>query len=125
MSKLSLSVVWGAALILLAATSSGVEAFSMASSFGGSVVASSVQNGANLEMKKGKANVPPQMRGQYKRQREMADMQRQMIESSTPGADGLPVFNLFVRSGSKGVSPPFVVTLIHPGALAKNSTNSP
>lgn len=57
-----------------------------------------VVNGSTMEMKKGKSNVPPQMRGQLKRQREMADMQQQMTAASKPGADGLPVFNLFVRS---------------------------
>jgi hypothetical protein len=55
-------------------------------------------------MKKGKPNVPPQMRGQYKQQQEMARMQRQMIEASRPGADGLPVFNLFVRTKRQNVS---------------------
>eukprot|EP00429_Kryptoperidinium_foliaceum_P068812 CAMPEP_0176075010 /NCGR_PEP_ID=MMETSP0120_2-20121206/37489_1 /TAXON_ID=160619 /ORGANISM="Kryptoperidinium foliaceum, Strain CCMP 1326" /LENGTH=182 /DNA_ID=CAMNT_0017408711 /DNA_START=128 /DNA_END=673 /DNA_ORIENTATION=+ len=74
----------------------------MSSSFGGRVV-SGIQNGATLEMKKGKANVPPQMRGQYKRQQEMAQMQQQMIEASKPGADGLPVFNLFVRTKKQNI----------------------
>jgi len=81
-------------------------ATSSASSFGGrSLVTSSsasqvviVQNGSNMEMKKGKPNVPPQMRGNYKRQKQMADMQSQMRENSTPGSDGFPVFNLYVRS---------------------------
>lgn len=49
-------------------------------------------------MKKGKANVPPQMRGQYKKQQELAQMREQMISASKPGDDGLPVFNLFVRT---------------------------
>lgn len=49
-------------------------------------------------MKKGKANVPPQMRSQYKRQQEMAEMRDQMMDAQKPGADGLPVFNLFVRT---------------------------
>ena len=71
---------------------------SAVSSFGGSVLISSATNGATLEMKKGKANVPPQMRGQYKRQQEMAQMREQMIAASKPGEDGLPVFNLFVRT---------------------------
>ena len=71
---------------------------SAVSSFGGNVLISSATNGATLEMKKGKANVPPQMRGQYKKQQEMAQMRQQMIQSSTPGDDGLPVFNLFVRT---------------------------
>mmetsp|Transcript_10553 Transcript_10553/g.14803 ORF Transcript_10553/g.14803 Transcript_10553/m.14803 type:complete len:113 (-) Transcript_10553:454-792(-) len=52
----------------------------------------------DLSMKKGKANVPPQMRGQYKRQQEMQQMRNQMLEAQNPGEDGLPVFNLFVRT---------------------------
>jgi hypothetical protein len=49
-------------------------------------------------MKKGKPNVPPQMRSQYKKQQEMQALRQQMIQASTPGSDGLPVFNLFVRT---------------------------
>uniref|UniRef100_A0A7S3P7F3 Uncharacterized protein n=1 Tax=Amphora coffeiformis TaxID=265554 RepID=A0A7S3P7F3_9STRA len=71
---------------------------SAVSSFGGSVLISSASNGATLEMKKGKPNVPPQMRGQYKKQQEMAQMREQMVAASKPGQDGLPVFNLFVRT---------------------------
>lgn len=56
-----------------------------------------------MEMKKGKANVPPQMRGQYQRQREMNEMQQQMMAASKPGADGFPVFNLFVRTKTQKV----------------------
>lgn len=85
-------------------------ATSSASSFGGrSLVASSassvviVQNGSSMEMKKGKANVPPQMRGQYKRQQEMNAMQQQMMAASKPGSDGLPVFNLFVRTKTQKI----------------------
>mmetsp|Transcript_37766 Transcript_37766/g.56501 ORF Transcript_37766/g.56501 Transcript_37766/m.56501 type:complete len:213 (-) Transcript_37766:367-1005(-) len=52
----------------------------------------------DLSMKKGKANVPPMMRGQYKKQQEMQNMRQQMQEAQAPGADGLPVFNLFVRT---------------------------
>jgi hypothetical protein len=56
-------------------------------------------------MKKGKANVPPQMRGQYKKQQEMVQMRDQMVAASQVGPDGLPVFNLFVKSknGKSGV----------------------
>lgn len=61
------------------------------------------QNGSNLDMKKGKANVPPQMRGQYKKQQEMAEMRRQIVEASQPGSDGLPVFNLYVRTKRQNV----------------------
>ena len=57
-----------------------------------------------IEMKKGKANVSPQMRQQYKRAQEMESYRQQMIDSQTAGADGLPVFNLFVRTPLKNVS---------------------
>jgi hypothetical protein len=57
-----------------------------------------------MEMKKGKANVPPQMRGQFKKQQEMAAMQRQMVDAQKPGSDGMPVFNLFVRTKRQNVS---------------------
>ena len=49
-------------------------------------------------MKKGKANVPPQMRSQYAKQQEMMAMREQMIAATKPGSDGFPVFNLFVRT---------------------------
>lgn len=62
------------------------------------------QNGHTMEMKKGKPNVPANMRGQYKRAQEMNDMRRQMEESTKPGQDGLPVFNLFVRTKKQNVS---------------------
>ena len=78
---------------------------SAVSSFGGSVLVTArfspnmLQGGtAVLEMKKGKPNVPPQMRGQYAKQKEMAAMREQMISASKAGDDGLPVFNLFVRT---------------------------
>jgi hypothetical protein len=67
------------------------------------MLSSTIQNGARIEMKKGKANVPPQMRGQYKKQQELAQMQREMMEASRPGADGLPVFNLYVRTKRQNV----------------------
>lgn len=57
-----------------------------------------------MEMKKGKANVPPQMRGQFKKQQETAAQQRQMVEAQRPGSDGMPVFNLFVRTKRQNVS---------------------
>ena len=57
-----------------------------------------------MEMKKGKSNVPPQMRGQYKKAKELAQMREQMIAASKPGSDGLPVFNLFVRTKRANVS---------------------
>lgn len=56
-----------------------------------------------MEMKKGKSNVPPAMRGQYERQKEMSQMQQQMMAASKPGSDGFPVFNLFVRTKTQKV----------------------
>jgi len=86
-------------------------ATSSASSFGGRSLATSsaasnvviVQNGSSMEMKKGKSNVPVQMRGQYERQKEMSQMQQQMQAASKPGADGFPVFNLFVRTKTQKI----------------------
>lgn len=49
-------------------------------------------------MKKGKPNVPVNMRGNYKKMQEMNSMREQMLSASTPGSDGMPVFNLYVRS---------------------------
>lgn len=78
---------------------------SMTSSFGGSVLATwqppattSTIRPSTLEMKKGKDNIPPAMRSQYKKQKEMRQMAGQMSEAQKPGADGLPVFNLYVRT---------------------------
>lgn len=91
----------------------GSSSSSMSSSFGGSVLltgkaetssSSSYRGVASLEMKKGKENVPAQMRSQYRRQKEMAKMREQMIEAQRPGPDGLPVFNLFVRTKRANVS---------------------
>ena len=87
---------------------------SSVSSFGGSVlvwadrqassdVVSSGLPRSSLTMKKGKPNVPPQMRGMYAKQQEMAAMREQMLTASTPGPDGLPVFNLFVRTKKANV----------------------
>ncbi len=59
---------------------------------------------ANLEMKKGKPNVPTNMRSQYKRAQEMESYRQQMMDSQRMGADGLPVFNLYVRTSLKNVS---------------------
>ena len=64
----------------------------------------STRNVASIEMKKGKDNVPPAMRAQYKKQKELQGMRQQMVESQQPGADGLPVFNLFVRTPRANVS---------------------
>jgi len=58
---------------------------------------------ATLDMKKGKDNIPPAMRTQYKRQKEMREMAGQMAEAQKPGADGLPVFNLYVRTKKANV----------------------
>lgn len=74
------------------------------SAFGGTVLVTGTSNNHSMQMKKGKANVPPQMRSQYARQQEMMQQREQMIAASKPGADGLPVFNLFVRSPRANVS---------------------
>jgi hypothetical protein len=83
---------------------------SSVSSFGGSVLltpppaaASTCPSSRSLEMKKGKPNVPPGMRGNYRRQKEMSQMRDQMVSASRPGKDGLPVFNLFVRTKKANV----------------------
>ena len=68
------------------------------------VIAPRTATKATLTMKKGKANVPPQMRSQYARAKEMEGYRKQMVESQTVGKDGLPVFNLYVRTGLKNVS---------------------
>ncbi len=86
---------------------------SITSSFGGSVLVAgrsspSANYGPNIEMRKGKDNVPPAMRAQYKRQKELSNMREQMMEAQRPGADGLPVFNLFVRTPRANVSGPFL-----------------
>jgi hypothetical protein len=57
-----------------------------------------------LVMKKGKASVPTHMRGQYARMKEMDEQRQQMIAASKPGADGFPIFNLYVRTDKKIVS---------------------
>lgn len=54
-------------------------------------------------MKKGKSNVPPAMRNQYKKSQEMEAYRQQMMDSQRMGADGLPVFNLFVRTPLKNM----------------------
>jgi hypothetical protein len=53
-----------------------------------------------ITMKKGKPNIPVQMRTQYKQQQELAAMREQMTAANKPGVDGLPIFNLFVRTKS-------------------------
>jgi hypothetical protein len=106
-------------LTLLALSVASVSAWtpttttgSSVSSFGGSVLvwadrpASSdvIPSRSSLTMKKGKPNVPPQMRGMYAKQQEMAAMREQMLTNSKPGPDGLPVFNLYVRTKKANVS---------------------
>jgi len=71
---------------------------SSVSGFGGAVCVSGAVNVASMEMKKGKANVPPQMRGQYAKQQENQAMREEYLAAQKPGADGLPVFNLHVRT---------------------------
>jgi hypothetical protein len=91
--------------ILAVTILAAAHAFSSSVSvFGGKVLVTGTSNGAMLEMKKGKPNVPPQMRSQYNRQKEMAAQREQIIAASKPGPDGLPVFNLFVRTSKANVS---------------------
>jgi hypothetical protein len=94
--------------LLLESVSGFNVASSMASSFGGSVLVTgkgpSMSYGPSIEMKKGKDNVPPAMRAQYRKQKEMQGMREQMMEAQQPGADGFPVFNLFVRTPRANVS---------------------
>ena len=106
------------AFVLLGSLLSGISAYtggSITSSFGGSVLLTGSspvtnRNAATIEMKKGKDNVPPAMRAQYKKQKELQGMRQQMVESQQPGSDGLPVFNLFVRTPRANVS--FHLTLL-------------
>jgi hypothetical protein len=92
------------AILAACLLASSAHAFSsFVSAFGGKVLVTGTANGAMLEMKKGKSNVPPQMRSQYNRQKEMAAQREQMIAASKPGPDGLPVFNLFVRTSKANV----------------------
>ncbi|CAJ1935209.1 unnamed protein product [Cylindrotheca closterium] len=93
------------AFLICLATMASVSAFSTSSSFVSSSSTSMpvIQNGSNLDMKKGKANVPPNMRGQFRKQQEMAAMQQQMVDAQKPGNDGMPVFNLFVRTKRQNI----------------------
>ena len=110
-------------LLLACLGSANVEAYSQSvSTFGGRSVFSSVhisrrQQSPNakgsITMKKGKANVPPMMRSQYKRQQELGRMRDEMQAAQTPGADGLPVFNLFVRTKRANVSISFFKSNFH------------
>lgn len=88
-------------LLIIASCLALASAFTVGSTvsgFSGNVLISGSVNTASMEMKKGKANVPPNMRGQYAKQQEMQSQREQMIAASTPGPDGLPVFNLYVRT---------------------------
>jgi Family of unknown function (DUF6523) len=81
---------------------------SAVSSFGGNVLmlgssssssaSSATSSCSYLDMKKGKPNLPPAMRGDYKNRQKMAEMRKQMEAAQTPGTDGLPIFQLFVRT---------------------------
>jgi hypothetical protein len=101
--------------LLIAFLASSASAWTMTGSsvsgFGGSVLLSpqtstvNVNAGAStgMVMKKGKSKVPQQMRATYEKQKEMAGMRAQMDAASKPGEDGLPIFNLFVRTKAKNV----------------------
>lgn len=101
--------------LFLFMVSGQTEAFSvgssMVSAFGGKVLLTAAPtssgtygSGASIEMKKGKSNVPITMRAQYERSKEMAKMREQMEANQRPGPDGLPVFNLYVRTKRANVS---------------------
>lgn len=95
--KVPLNVVIFSLVVVTASAWSTIVG-STVSGFGGRILTTTApQCQAMWTMKKGKA-VPPQMRSQYARQREMVAQREQMMAASKPGADGLPVFNLFVRT---------------------------
>jgi len=48
-------------------------------------------------MKKGKSNIPINMRGNYEKQKQILQAREAMLAAQDP-KDGKPVFNLFVRS---------------------------
>mmetsp|Transcript_6099 Transcript_6099/g.8901 ORF Transcript_6099/g.8901 Transcript_6099/m.8901 type:complete len:212 (+) Transcript_6099:139-774(+) len=50
-----------------------------------------------LEMKKGKSNVPINMRGNYEKQKQIKQAQEAMMAAQNP-TDGKPVFNMYVKS---------------------------
>ena len=112
--------------LLATATVSGWTTSSAVSSFGGSVlvlhrqstISPNNNNNNNVRsnditMKKGKDNVPPAMRAQYAKQKEMVAMRDQMLAASKPGSDGLPVFNLFIRTKKANVRSWFILSLPH------------
>ena len=100
---------------LVACTHAWTMTGSSVSSFGGSVLMTTsaptcpshyntnAAAAAFWEMKKGKPNVPPNMRGNYRRQKEMSEMRDQMVASQTPAKDGFPIFNLFVGTKKANV----------------------
>jgi hypothetical protein len=65
--------------------------------------ASTTSSSATIEMKKGKPNVSPNMRSQYARAQEMESYRQSMMDSQRMGADGFPVFNLYVRTSLKNM----------------------
>ena len=103
-----------AAIVLAAVSVPSAQAYvpQSSSAFGGSAVlpapsansASAGPRKGDMSMKKGKPNVPVNMRSNYRKQQQMAGMRDQMIAASTAGEDGLPVFNLFVRTKKANVS---------------------
>eukprot|EP00577_Skeletonema_sp_RCC1716_P023449 CAMPEP_0113426770 /NCGR_PEP_ID=MMETSP0013_2-20120614/30924_1 /TAXON_ID=2843 ORGANISM="Skeletonema costatum, Strain 1716" /NCGR_SAMPLE_ID=MMETSP0013_2 /ASSEMBLY_ACC=CAM_ASM_000158 /LENGTH=214 /DNA_ID=CAMNT_0000315109 /DNA_START=91 /DNA_END=735 /DNA_ORIENTATION=+ /assembly_acc=CAM_ASM_000158 len=68
-----------------------------------SATASTTSSSATIEMKKGKPNVSPNMRSQYARAQEMESYRQSMMDSQRMGADGFPVFNLYVRTNLKNM----------------------
>jgi len=75
---------------------------SVSSGFAGSCLivgnaASSNYRPSQLQMKGG-GGKGKDMRGQYKRNEELGRRREEMLSATTFGADGLPVFNLYVRT---------------------------
>jgi hypothetical protein len=114
--------------LLLCFLASSATAWTMTGSsvsgFGGSVllardnsVATNAGASTGMVMKKGKSKVPQQMRATYEKQKEMAGMRAQMDAASKPGEDGLPIFNLFVRTKAKNVRVSYVFALLYFFAL--------
>jgi len=69
----------------------------------GQATTTTTRRRSQMSMKKGKPNLPVQMRSQYARSKEMESYRRQMMEAQMAGPDGLPVFNLFVRTSLKNM----------------------
>eukprot|EP00549_Striatella_unipunctata_P012892 CAMPEP_0118716848 /NCGR_PEP_ID=MMETSP0800-20121206/27758_1 /TAXON_ID=210618 ORGANISM="Striatella unipunctata, Strain CCMP2910" /NCGR_SAMPLE_ID=MMETSP0800 /ASSEMBLY_ACC=CAM_ASM_000638 /LENGTH=210 /DNA_ID=CAMNT_0006623373 /DNA_START=91 /DNA_END=723 /DNA_ORIENTATION=+ len=56
-----------------------------------------------MDMKKGKANVPPHMRNQYKKTEKMNEMRSDYMAASENKGKGFPTFSLYVKDGDDGI----------------------